>query len=99
MKPRSYKKNKSLKKPTVRTLKHNKKTNKSRKYKNKTMRGGVSFNSVVEVDNSAPYSLNTYSNGDPLGDTIDSRQLPMTGGKKHVSRKNRTKRSYRKIHK
>ena len=99
MKPRSYKKNKSFKKPIGKTLKHNKKSNKSRTYKNKMMRGGVSFNAVVEVDNSAPYSLNTYSNGDPLGDTIDSRQLPMTGGKKRVSRKNRTKRSHRKNHK
>ena len=93
MKPRSYKKRKTSSKP--KSVKRNNKKNVS--HKRKIMRGGVSFNSSVEPS-AVPgnYSLNTYSGGVPSRVFIDSRQVPMLGGKKQISRKNRTKRSNRR---
>jgi len=66
------------------------------------MHGGVSFNDSLatsSLPNTAYYSLNEYTGGDPSRDIISSRLLPnMAGGKnrKHVSRRNRTKRSRRR---
>lgn len=88
MKSRSYKKQKSSSKP--KSIKRISKKNISRK--RKIMKGGVCFNSPVEPSVvPGNYSLNTYSGGDPSRDIIDSRLLPIIGGKTKVSRKKRTK--------
>ena len=78
------------------------KTPKHKTLRIRKMRGGVSFNDSLttsSLPNSTYYSLNEYTGGDPSRDIISSRLLPnMAGGKnrKHVSRRNRTKRSRRR---
>lgn len=74
---------------------------KKRTIRRRKMRGGVSFNDPVNFSNIPKadyYPLNTYTGGDPQRDIIDSRLLPnmTSGGRKKVSRRNRTKRSRRR---
>jgi len=75
---------------------------KKRTIRRRKMKGGVSFNDPVNPSNYPSYPLNMYNNGDPQRDIIDSRLLPnmTSGGRKKVSRRNRTKRSRRRrLHK
>ena len=71
---------------------------KTRTVRRRKMRGGVSFNDPVNPSNYPSYPLNMYNGGDPQRDMIDSRLLPnmTSGGRKKVSRRNRTKRSRRR---
>ena len=77
--------------------KHGRKTRTVRRRK---MKGGVSFNDPVNPSNYPSYPLNMYNGGDPQRDMIESRLLPnmTSGGRKKVSRRNRTKRSRRRRH-
>ena len=78
------------------------KTTKHKTRRMRKMHGGVSFNDSLDTSslpNTAYYPLNEYTGGDPSNDGIATRLLPnMSGGKnrKHVSRRNRTKRSRRR---
>ena len=78
------------------------KTPKHKTRRMRKMHGGVSFNDSLatsSLPNSTYYPLNEYTGGDPSNDGIATRLLPnMSGGKnrKHVSRRNRTKRSRRR---
>ena len=71
---------------------------KTRTVRRRKMRGGVSFNDPVNPSNYPSYPLNMYNGGDPRNDMIDSRLLTnmTSGGRKKVSRRNRTKRSRRR---
>lgn len=71
---------------------------KTRTVRRRKMRGGVSFNDPVNPSNYPSYPLNMYNGGDPRNDMIDSRLLQnmTSGGRKKVSRRNRTKRSRRR---
>jgi len=71
---------------------------KTRTVRRRKMKGGVSFNDPVNPSNYPSYPLNMYNGGDPRNDMIDSRLLQnmTSGGRKKVSRRNRTKRSRRR---
>ena len=71
---------------------------KKRTVRRRKMKGGVSFNDPVNPSNYPSYPLNMYNGGDPRNDMIDSRLLQnmTSGGRKKVSRRNRTKRSRRR---
>ena len=75
-----------------------KSSRKKRTVRRRKMKGGVSFNDPVNPSNYPSYPLNMYNGGDPRNDMIDSRLLQnmTSGGRKKVSRRNRTKRSRRR---
>lgn len=75
-----------------------KSSRKKRTVRRRKMKGGVSFNDPVNPSNYPSYPLNMYNGGDPRNDMIDSRllQTMTSGGRKKVSRRNRTKRSRRR---